>query len=414
VHAKQVVVYIVYDGRRDMESFLARRLLGAYDPQLPLVSRWYRGANKRNILSASDRHFGEACVSNGKGAVKEALAREMVSRILLLVCLLAFPWPVPAAAAGTCTVVDLMPDFWRALAANDSAAEMRTAVIDPHPDLYNDNYVLLPTAAKWEAKLTRERAYDEAHRQEITAAEQYLAANVPGYMQEFRKAFPDYRCDFTFYIAPSFGNMDGAAGAVNGQHRIIFAPDVIPRYHKLNELKLLINHETFHIYHHQVTGVFGATEEAVPTIEVALWSEGLATFVSWRMNPGFSLDTALLQPGIPEGTRPHLSAIAAELRGHLDEKDQLTYARYFQAGEQPAGYPPRAGYYVGFLIAQDLSKRYSLRQLAQLKGRVLHEAIMAELQQIAGSAGSAPGQASMDRARPSLAGGERRVHDVAN
>ena len=29
VHAKQVVVYAVADGRRDMESLLARRLLGA-------------------------------------------------------------------------------------------------------------------------------------------------------------------------------------------------------------------------------------------------------------------------------------------------------------------------------------------------------------------------------------------------
>jgi toxin ParE1/3/4 len=29
VHAKQVIVYVVADGRRDMESLLARRLLGA-------------------------------------------------------------------------------------------------------------------------------------------------------------------------------------------------------------------------------------------------------------------------------------------------------------------------------------------------------------------------------------------------
>ena len=56
--------------------------------------------------------------------------------------------------------------------------------------------------------------------------------------------------------------MDGSAATVNGQHRIIFAPDVIPRYHKLKELKVLIDHETFHIYHHQSTGVFGADEEA--------------------------------------------------------------------------------------------------------------------------------------------------------
>ena len=29
VHSKQVVIYLVIDGRRDMESLLARRLLGA-------------------------------------------------------------------------------------------------------------------------------------------------------------------------------------------------------------------------------------------------------------------------------------------------------------------------------------------------------------------------------------------------
>jgi hypothetical protein len=320
-----------------------------------------------------------------KGALMGGLARPIVSRTLLLLVLLSLQCLVPANAITSCTVVDLMPAFWQALAGNDPAVQMRTTVVDPHPDLYNDKYVRLPTTADWENKLSGERTYDEAHRQEVTAAEQYLAANVPAYMQEFRRTFPDYRCDFTFYIAPSFGNMDGSAATVNGQHRIIFAPDVIPRYHRLNELKVLIDHEIFHIYHHQATGVFGADEEAIPTIEAALWSEGLATFVSWRMNSGVSLDIALLQPGIPEGARAHMSTIAAELLGHLEERSKSTYARYFEGGKQLEGYPPRAGYYVGVLIAKDLSKRYTLRQLARLKGSVLHDAIVAKLQQLGGS-----------------------------
>jgi len=309
----------------------------------------------------------------------------MLLRTLVLVSLLSLQWLVPASAATDCTVVDLMPAYWHALVGKDPAAQMRTAVIDPHPDLYNDNYVRMPTAAKWEDKLAREKTYADAHRPEITAAEQYLAANVPRYMQEFRKTFPDYRCDFTFYIAPSFGNMDGSAATVNGQHRILFAPDVIPRLHQLNELKVLIDHETFHVYHHQATGVFGVDEQAIPTIEVGLWSEGLATFVSWRMNPAVSLDIALLQPGIPEGARPRMPAIATELLAHLEERDESTYARYFEGNKQPEGYPPRAGYYVGVLIAQNLSKRYSLRQLARLKGAELHDAIVSELQQLRGS-----------------------------
>src|SRR5215831_13987036 len=275
--------------------------------------------------------------------------RSIPTFILLLasVCLAA-----PHLALADCRVVDLMPIFWRSLAAQDAAAAVRAKVVDPHPDLYNEDYVVLPEDAKWATTLERERAYVEAHRAEVTAAEKYLVARVPGYMREFRRTFPDYRCDYVFYVAPSFDRMDGAAAFVNGRHRIIFAPDVIPRYHKLGELKVLIDHETFHIYHHQVTGVFGASAQAVPTVLIALWGEGLATFVSWRMNPGATLESALLQPGIPDGARAHLVDIAKDLLLHLDDRDTAVLDHYFVSGRQPEGYPPRAGYYVGVLLAQ--------------------------------------------------------------
>ena len=291
---------------------------------------------------------------------------------------------ITAAEAGTgCKVVNLMPAFWRSLETSGAAVQIRATLIVPHPDLYNDNYVNLPSGAKWDAAVAHERAYVEAHREEVTAAESYLSAHAQPLMAQFQHTFPDYKCDFTFYIAPSFGQMDGSAGFVNGQHRIIFAPDVIPRYHQLSELKVLIDHETFHIYHHQATGLYGASAEAVPTILEALWGEGLATFVSWRMNPEVSLDTALLQPGIPEGANPHLADIAKGLLAHLDDKDEPTFLRYFVAGKQSEGYPPRAGYFMGALIAQDLSARYTLRQLAHLDGPELHASVTEALEKFA-------------------------------
>ena len=308
----------------------------------------------------------------------------------LLVLFLSLHELASASAADKCTVVDLMPPYWQALAASDPVARMRTSVVEPNPDLYNDKFVRLPPAAAWELALSHEQTYAEAHRPEIEAAEQYLAANVPHFMQEFRKTFPDFRCNFTFYIAPSFGNMDGSAVVVNGQYRILFAPDVIPRLHALDELKILIDHETFHILHRQQTDSFGVDEEAVPTIEAALWSEGLATLVSWRMNPGFSLDVALLQPGIPERARAHMPAMATELLARLGDRDPSTYERYFAGGPLPDGYPARAGYYVGFLIAQDLSKRNTLRQLARLKGPLLHAAIVSVLQQLQRTGSASP------------------------
>ena len=181
--------------------------------------------------------------------------------------------------------------------------------------------------------------------------------------------------------------MDGAAASVRGEHRIIFAPDVIPRYHQLGELKVLIDHETFHIYHHQASGYFGASEEALPSVLNAIWSEGLATFASWQMNRNVSLDVALLQPGIPEGAKPHLAEIAKDLSAHLDEKDQATFARYFMAGKQPEGYPPRAGYYVGMLISQRLAKACSLRVLAHLDREQVRKLVAAELGKLADGSG---------------------------
>ena len=300
----------------------------------------------------------------------------------LLILVLGLLVSGPVAAGAGCRIVDLMPEFWKELDGRDAAAKLRATIVDPHPDLYNDDYVSVPSGPKWEDLVARDRAYVDGHRSEVREAEKYLTAHVRQYMEAFRGTFADYRCDFVFYIAPSFGRMDGAAGFVKGQHRIIFAPDVIPRYHKLSELKVLIDHETFHIYHHQATAVFGASADAVPSTEEMLWGEGLATFVSWRMNSGVSLDIALLQPGIPEGASPHLAVIARDLLQHLQEKDEATYKHYFVASQQPEGYPPRAGYYVGFLIAQKLALRYTLPELAKLKGRQLTDVITQELREL--------------------------------
>jgi Predicted Zn-dependent protease (DUF2268) len=312
----------------------------------------------------------------------------MLTRFQLFVGLvwLSFGFALATAEAATrCQAIDLMPDFWRSLGDADAAALIRTTLITTHPDLYNENYVGVPTGAKWDELIARERKYVEAHRKEVNATESYLSAQVQPLMTEFQRRFADFKCDFPFYIAPSFGMMDGAAGFVNGRHEIIFAPDVIPRYHPLSQLKVLIDHETFHIYHHQATGVYGASVEAIPTTLEALWSEGLATFASWRMNPEVSLDIALLQPGIPEGAKPHLNEIAKDLLAHLDNKDESTYSHYFEAGRQPDGYPPRSGYYVGVLIAQALSAQHTLPQLAHLNGSALHTSVVAELERMSTS-----------------------------
>ena len=50
------------------------------------------------------------------------------------------------------------------------------------------------------------------------------------------------------------------------------------------------------------------------------------------------------------------------------------------AGKQPAGYPPRADYFMGTVIAQNLSARYTLPQLAHLNGPELRASVTKALE----------------------------------
>jgi hypothetical protein len=89
---------------------------------------------------------------------------------------------------------------------------------------------------EWDTEITL-AGLREAHKQEVNDAEHYLSAHVQTFMKEFRQTFPDYKCDYTFYIAPSFGRMDGSAGLVNDRPLIIFAPDVGASYGLLRRRK---------------------------------------------------------------------------------------------------------------------------------------------------------------------------------
>jgi len=286
-------------------------------------------------------------------------------------------------STANCTVVNLMPTFWASLEGPAAPSQLRGTLIDTHPELYNTRVVDLSQGVDWQQTVAREQNYVTEHRDQVIGVTAYLSEHVSQYMRDFQRIFPSFRCDFTVYIAPSFDHMDGTAMLVDGEYRLLLAPDVIPRYHELGQLKVLVDHETFHVYHHQVTGVYGASEETLPTILDALWSEGLAVLVSSRMNPAVSLDGVLFQPDIPAGTKSHLRTIAADLLKHLDEKDKRTFAYYFRKNKQPKGYPSRSGYYVGMLIAKRLTAHYTLQQLAQLKGPVLKDAIVSELSRLA-------------------------------
>ena len=100
----------------------------------------------------------------------------------------------------------------------------------------------------------------------------------------------------------------------------------------------------------------------------ALRREGLATYAAHTFDPK-AARVALF--GLPRTTparvRAELPRYVRELRGVLDSTSPEAYARYFLGGmNETAETPQRSGYYIGYLVAEKLSKRHSLPELAHM------------------------------------------------
>lgn len=264
-------------------------------------------------------------------------------------------------------------------------AAVRAAIIEPNSSIYQPDVLSSFTAPQMDAAIVRTLA--AARKDEKwTFAIAHLEKRLPTAELQFHKLFPDFRCDFTIYLIDSLGTMDGAGREIDHRPALVFGIDQIAEEGDVLPLPILISHELFHRYHHQVSG-FSDDPGENQAIWRALWVEGLATYVSSKVSAGSSLEQALGPPTDMIATAtPHLAAMARDLLVHFDEVNAKTFNTYFSMGSAaraPNGYPWRSGYYVGYLVAQDLGRRRSLHQLALMHGPLLEAEIRKALQRLA-------------------------------
>ncbi|HTJ24602.1 MAG TPA: hypothetical protein VMA36_00420 [Candidatus Limnocylindria bacterium] len=286
----------------------------------------------------------------------------------------------PAVADDRLSIVNLMPAFWEAWDHGRS--------VDERVRLF-EQLVAVPNH---QAYGTGQFALDEVHiawylqdvvpyvprMRELTAM---LSTEIPTAERRFLETFPDLRSGVQVYFMPSMLHFDGQTN--NGVLR--FGIDGIARFDGANaDLGVLVSHELFHIYHAQVSpDVFGETGSGgAPPIWRQLWSEGLATYVSSRLNPDASKSQVLLSTAL--GTLPpaDVQRLACAIAPALDAADGSRVAPFFDAGMHPPQLPSRGGYLVGFLVARDLDVAHDLRALAVLRGEGLRTAIGTDVARI--------------------------------
>ena len=287
-------------------------------------------------------------------------------------------------AAPACETTDLMPVFWeyweraRDLGPADQFRLFEEMVQKPNAAVYEGAFSNAPKPPSDFVPGALAQVPELEMRMRALTAK--LAADLPDELAAFRKAFPGFQCSVPVYFLVSGGAFDGATREVSGKTTLMFGLDVIARLNE--ELSPLVVHELFHVYHHEVV------PDDPETVAWGLWSEGLATYVSRRLNPNIPEKDVCCLPDA-RAVKAALPRISKELLARLDSEDRADYARFFLGG-QDLDIPQRSGYYVGYMVAEEAGKTRTLEQLAALTPAAVLPLEKAVLGRLAGAAPKDP------------------------
>jgi hypothetical protein len=193
---------------------------------------------------------------------------------------------------------------------------------------------------------------------------------VRGVVGPFQQTFPDFRPSTDFYLTISF-SFRGKVVDVKGKD--VFAIGLENFEPGEPQLRITIAHELFHLYHFQFFSASGGLYRS-------LWAEGLASYASAVLVPGYRFSQYLGFPGAKMNRcQELLPVMAKELLQEIGNNDQRIKRIYFGAEPNDTEIPPEAGYYVGFVIVESLAKRTSLADLAKMKANDVFTTLKAEL-----------------------------------
>lgn len=179
----------------------------------------------------------------------------------------------------------------------------------------------------------------------------------------FETAFGPMRRYPPIYLVNSHNEFDGGTRELPEGVRLLFGADVIAKIYKDKPIEPFFHHELFHLMHSR-------TFPECDMVWCSLWSEGLAVHVSAKLNPAADEDALMLTIPAPLGpaVKANMAEAVCAVVARMDSEEGKDYAPLFMGGGEPlsANLPRRFGYYVGYLVAQDLGRTRSLKELAAL------------------------------------------------
>jgi hypothetical protein len=308
--------------------------------------------------------------------------------------------PAWAVQGKPCSYQDLMPAYEAFATATASdppeerAAGFLTEIAARFPDYYSTEvygdeakiktralrfFGAAPSAGVFPGvpPLTPER---------LAALAQVVGPRFATQQRRFMETFPDFTCDTTVEFGVSLMKFDGHPVDFAGKHHLLFGVDTIALLHTPADMPAFFDHELFHLYHRQVIG--SQAPQGETPAWWTMWMEGLATYVSQRMNPGLDAQQVLWYPQDLATRMESDLARAAQLMLQDIEKSGSDGNRWFLANKSVDGLPIRAGYYLGYLFAKSEADGHPLPQLARTPPQQVHANAVRFLTQLSHASGT--------------------------
>jgi hypothetical protein len=202
-----------------------------------------------------------------------------------------------------------------------------------------------------------------------------------GVEERFMQAFPDFRpSGTTVYLTVSRFRFDGKVPH-DHLNSLLFAFDGVAKFHGENApVAVIFSHELFHLYHFQINPP-PANPDQVPLYRL-IWQEGLACYVSSRLNPSAPLHDIVFDPRLAAEGPVLVQSVSRQLLQDLGSTDDLPTAEYLTYRKTGAT-PSRMGYLIGYQIAAKLAAQYSLLELAHLRDPALRFMMRREVRLLA-------------------------------
>jgi hypothetical protein len=308
------------------------------------------------------------------------------------------------AASKPCSYQDLMPAYEKFAAgtAGLSPQQRAAAFVSDFAPRYPNYYApeVFGDAARMQARALR--YFDPAQAAivfpnvaPLTAGRLAALSSVVGpqfsqQQRRFMRTFTDFSCDTTVEFGVALLKFDGHPVEFGGKHYLLFGVDIIAMLHEPADMPAFFDHEIFHLYHRQVIGLRAPQGDAPAWW--TMWMEGLATYVSQRMNPGLDAQQVLWYPHDMVARMEQDRARAARLMLRDIDKAGPDGDRWFLANTSVEGLPIRAGYYLGYLFARSEGDGRPLPQLARLAPRQIHVEAVTFLTRLAQAGGAETGR----------------------